>query len=116
MASYPGHKNAICLPPAAAGDVCSILAPNHLYNTTAPALWTAIGPIRHTQSTREWSRFYAHVSGRLINHVTYHVAMGVSGLLLHADELTRRYFARSPMLADLVRKGHLRWVRWVGEL
>ncbi|GLC50405.1 hypothetical protein PLESTB_000375700 [Pleodorina starrii] len=119
-ASYPMHKHTICLPPAAAsssGDngtsnICDVLAPTDVYNTTAPALYSAIGPIRHPQSTRDWSGYYANITGRLINYVTYHVAMGASGLLLYADELMRSYFGRNPELTDLVRKGHLRLIAW----
>ncbi|GLC54695.1 hypothetical protein PLESTB_000896300 [Pleodorina starrii] len=111
-ASYPLHKHTICLPPASEGDVCASLAPPDVYTPDKPALYTMIGPVRHPQSSRDWAAHYAEVAGRLVNYVTYHVSIGASGLMLYADELMRRYFARNEQLAQLVHKGHLRLISW----
>ncbi|GIL78489.1 hypothetical protein Vretifemale_7844, partial [Volvox reticuliferus] len=111
-ASYPMHKNTFCLPPAAQESVCANLAPPHVHTNKNPALYTVIGPIRHPESTREWSAYYSKVSGILVNYVTYQVAMGASGLLLYADELMRKYFGENQELMALVVRGQLRLIEW----
>ncbi|GIL59601.1 hypothetical protein Vafri_14342 [Volvox africanus] len=110
--SYPMHKASICLPPAKSEPTCEWLAPPAKYNTTYPALYTAIGAVRHTDSTRDWVGYQDQVAAQLWNYVTYQVAMGASGLLLYADELQREYLLRNPNTAELMRRGHLRLIEW----
>ncbi|EFJ42124.1 hypothetical protein VOLCADRAFT_97894 [Volvox carteri f. nagariensis] len=111
-ASYPKHKAPVCIPPAAIDGICDSLAPAAGFSAAKPALYTAIGPIRHAQSTRDWTDHQARVAGRLINYVSYHVAMGASGLLQYTDELMRSYLMRNAQIVELVRRGHLRLVKW----
>ncbi|EFJ41381.1 hypothetical protein VOLCADRAFT_98582 [Volvox carteri f. nagariensis] len=111
-ASYPMHKNTFCLPPAAFDSVCSTLAPAHIYTNEEPALYTVVGPIRHPESSRDWSGYYSKVSGMVVNYVTYHVAMGSSGLLLYADEMMRKHFGANQELLGLMEKGYLRLIDW----
>ncbi|GIL78620.1 hypothetical protein Vretimale_6221 [Volvox reticuliferus] len=110
--SFPKHKASVCLPPAASDGVCDSLAPPDIFNSTKPALYTAIGPVRHSESTRDWNTHMSGVSGRLINYVSYHVAMGVTGLLQYTDVLMRSYLMQNPRIVELVRQGHLRLVKW----
>ncbi|GLI65118.1 hypothetical protein VaNZ11_008570, partial [Volvox africanus] len=111
-ASFPKHKAPVCLPSAASDGVCNSLAPPDSFNLTRPALYNAIGPIRNPRSTRDWNSHMSWVSGRLINYVTYHVAMGVTGLLQYTDELMRSFLMQNMQIVELVRRGHLRLVEW----
>ncbi|PNH11881.1 hypothetical protein TSOC_001231 [Tetrabaena socialis] len=109
-ASYPKHKTAVCLPPV--DSVCSMLAPTPRNTDATPALWAAIGPVRHNDSTRDWYLHHMQIAARVTHYVTYHVAMGVSGLLLYADVLTRHYLRQHPRVSRLIRTSQLRLVNW----
>lgn len=102
------HKASVCLPPAKFDPTCDLLAPPGIYNITHPALYSTIGSVRHTSSTRNWPGYQAEVAARIWNYVTYHVAAGTTGLLLYADELQRSYMTQNPLMLNLIRHGQLR--------
>ncbi|KXZ47135.1 hypothetical protein GPECTOR_37g140 [Gonium pectorale] len=133
--SYPGHKVPVCVPhedfnPAdSAGGgsgaggvggssgrsrVCESLAPaTRGTNASAPALWMVVGPPRQaSSSSRLWRSHYGQVAIRTAHFLSYHAAMGVSGLLLYADATARFYLRRHPALAPYLQSGHLRLVTW----
>ncbi|KAG2429380.1 hypothetical protein HXX76_011145 [Chlamydomonas incerta] len=133
-ASYPGHKAPFCLPveePAAVAaaharsdggvdnsddvrrvSVCEELAPRDRHTDSSPALWAAIGPPRHTHSTRDWGGHMEQVAVRTVHYLAYHVAMGMSGLLLYTDAVQRHYLRQVPALQPYLRGGQLRLVEW----
>ncbi|EFJ41422.1 hypothetical protein VOLCADRAFT_98583 [Volvox carteri f. nagariensis] len=111
-ASYPKHKAPVCLPPARLDPTCDWLAPPGQYDTSSPALYTAIGAVRHTSSTGDWAGYQAQVAAQVWNYVNYQMAMGAAGLLLYADELQRMYLERDPYTAELLRRGHLKLITW----
>ncbi|PNW81740.1 hypothetical protein CHLRE_06g258300v5 [Chlamydomonas reinhardtii] len=132
--SYPGHKAPFCVPlegmaatldaaarggesaddgdAAAITTVCDQLAPPDQYTDKKPALWAAIGPPRHAKSTREWNRYYSQIAIRTVHYLAYHVAMGMSGLLLYTDAVQRHYLRKQLVLQPYLRAGHLRLVDW----
>ncbi len=99
----------VCLPPAASDRVCESLAPPAAFTDKRPALYSVIGPVRHAQSSRDWEGHMAAVAGQLVNYVSYHVAMGVRGLLQYTDELMREHLIQKPEVVELMRKGNLRY-------
>ncbi|GFR40509.1 hypothetical protein Agub_g1078 [Astrephomene gubernaculifera] len=124
--SYPKHKFPICLPPAAEDGVCSELAPPTRHNASAPALYLTIAPVRQQDvvsstsrqcavdptSIRDWQQYYARWAVRLRHYVEYHLAAGAAGLLLYADELTRRYLTATPDISPFLKAKQLRLVEW----
>ena len=46
-----------------------------------------------------------------MHYLAYHVAMGMSGLLLYTDAVQRHYLRRVPALQPYLTAGHLRWGR-----
>ncbi|KXZ56558.1 hypothetical protein GPECTOR_1g500 [Gonium pectorale] len=128
-ASLPGHKAPVCVPvelrgrapdpgddeaagPGGASHVCESLAPSGRYNATAPALWTAIGPPRHSNSTREWERHLTDIAARVAHYLSYHSAMGLTGMLLYTNALMRRHLQWSPAIMPYLHNGQLRLVHW----
>ncbi|KXZ47021.1 hypothetical protein GPECTOR_38g258 [Gonium pectorale] len=109
-ASYPLHKVSFCLPPAANDTVCPTLAPPQRHTAARPALWMAIGPVRHMDSIRTWGPMHNDIAVRVMHYVSYHVAMGANGLLLYADELNRNYLQQHPIGAAMINSGALRCV------
>ncbi|KAG2430707.1 hypothetical protein HYH02_013703 [Chlamydomonas schloesseri] len=132
--SYPGHKAPFCVPLEGLGDaaiasssrdrgvdntddvrrasVCEELAPRDKHTDSSPALWAAIGPPRHAHSTRDWGGHLEQVAIRTVHYLAYHVAMGVSGLLLYTDAVQRHYLRQVPALQPYLRGGQLRLVQW----
>ena len=45
---------------------------------------------------------------RTVHYLAYHVAMGMSGLLLYTDAVQRHYLRRVPALQPYLTAGHLR--------
>ncbi|PNW81739.1 hypothetical protein CHLRE_06g258250v5 [Chlamydomonas reinhardtii] len=139
--SYPDHKQPFCLPVeglgvgelpafaalprrfrewsgADAGDevrtvsVCDQLAPPQRYTDGVPALWAVVGPPRHPHSDRDWGQHLQQIAIRTVHYLAYHVAMGMSGLLLYTDAVQRHYLRRVPALQPYLTAGHLRLVDW----
>ncbi|PNW81761.1 hypothetical protein CHLRE_06g259050v5 [Chlamydomonas reinhardtii] len=126
--SYPGHKAPFCVPLEGGADggrrgvdnsddlrpmsVCEELAPRDRHTDSSPALWAAIGPPRHAHSTRDWGGHMEQVAIRTVHYLAYHVAMGMSGLLLYTDAVQRHYLRRVPALQPYLTAGHLRLVEW----
>ncbi|KXZ56555.1 hypothetical protein GPECTOR_1g499 [Gonium pectorale] len=126
--SYPTHKVSVCIPhedfssggnrrsgvggASGRARVCEALAPSSRTNASAPALWTAIGPPRHSSSSRNWQGHFSEVAVRTAHYLSYHITVGVSGLLLYTDQLTRFYLRRHPAVVPYLRSGHLRLIAW----
>ena len=47
---------------------------------------------------------------RTVHYLAYHVAMGMSGLLLYTDAVQRHYLRKQLVLQPYLRAGHLRCV------
>ncbi|KXZ56554.1 hypothetical protein GPECTOR_1g498 [Gonium pectorale] len=125
--SYPGHKVPVCIPhedfkldSSGAGvggssgrsHVCESLAPAGGTNASAPALWAVVGPPRHVSSSRRWRSHYGQVAMRTAHFLSYHTAMGVSGLLLYTDAAARFYLRKHAALAPYLQSGQLRLITW----
>ncbi|KAG2437528.1 hypothetical protein HYH02_011171 [Chlamydomonas schloesseri] len=139
--SHPGHKQPFCLPVDGLGrgelrafaalprrfrntsgidvgdevrpvSVCDQLAPPDRHNDSSPALWAVVGPPRHAHSSRDWRLHLQQVAARVVHYLTYHLDVGLAGLLLYTDAVQRHYLRQVPAMRPYLRGGQLRLVQW----
>ncbi len=91
--------------------LCAQLAPPEAHTAATPALWAVVGPVRdYAVTNAEWDKHSRRTAYLVHHYLSYHLAAGVSGLLLYADSLGRAMLQKEPLLAPYLRDRTLRCV------
>jgi hypothetical protein len=108
-AAHPEQRVGFCL--RHIPDVCRSLAPPERHTPDTPALWSVIGPVRDysVQPGEGWAEQARRTSTWVAHYLSYHLAVGVSGLLLYADQWQRGMLVEQEVLRPYLRDGTLRW-------